>query len=375
MGDPADARKGATGSRLATIQSGTGVSQSGAGPWASRENDDRHVDKDDAGKEPVSLEPGGALAHGGFIGTSKAMTQLREFIRRIAPSDAVVLVTGETGTGKECVVRLIHGLSRRAQGPLVAMNCASIPETMIEGELFGYERGAFTGATRAYSGKLKLADGGTLLLDEVGELSLAAQAKTLRAIETREAYRLGGRIPARFDARLVAATNRDLEREAEFGRFRRDLFYRLAVAQIRIPPLRERIEDIAVIARYLLTQLAAAAGKPDAWLDDGALDCLAGHDWPGNVRELRNAIEVALVVGRGGRIRARDLPAAVAAGRPASRRVTDQRARLLAALARARGNKSLAAQELACSRMTLYRWMARHQIRTDELSVTSSPLL
>ncbi len=200
----------------------------------------------------MAAEPGGKRAdpaddHGGLAGNSATMRDLRGFIRRLASSSATVLITGETGTGKDCAAVLLHRLSRRNKGPLVALNCAAIPEALLEGELFGYERGAFSGAHAAYPGKLKLADGGTLFLDEIGELSLTGQAKVLRAIETREAYRLGARTPTRFDVRIVAATNRDLTIERDAGRFREDLFYRLAVAQLRMPPLRDRPEDIAPI--------------------------------------------------------------------------------------------------------------------------------
>ncbi|MGE0221997.1 MAG: sigma-54 dependent transcriptional regulator [Acetobacteraceae bacterium] len=304
--------------------------------------------------------------HGGLIGESGTMRDLRGFIRRLAPSSVTVLITGETGTGKDCAALLLHRLSRRATGPLVALNCAAIPEALLEGELFGYERGAFSGALSAYPGKLKLADGGTLFLDEIGELSLAGQAKVLRAIETREVYRLGARTPTRFDVRIVAATNRDLAAEMEAGRFREDLFYRLAVARVPMPPLRERPEDIAPITRHLLQDLAASAGQETPRLDDAAAAALEAYRWPGNVRELRNALEVAMVSADAGRIRARDLPASITgAGAPSAPKPADERAHLLEALARAGGNKSLAAQALNCSRMTLYRKLARYGLVDD----------
>ncbi len=302
---------------------------------------------------------------GGLAGNSVTMRDLRGFIRRLASSSATVLITGETGTGKDCAAVLLHKLSRRNKGPLVALNCAAIPEALLEGELFGYERGAFSGAHAAYPGKLKLADGGTLFLDEIGELSLAGQAKVLRAIETREAYRLGARTPTRFDVRIVAATNRDLIIEKDAGRFREDLFYRLAVAQLCMPPLRDRPEDIAPIAYHLLQELTDLSGQDVIRIDDAAMHALEAYRWPGNVRELRNALEVAMIGADNRRIRLRDLPAGVTAGGALPPRPADERARLIEVLARTGGNKSLAAQALQCSRMTLYRKLARYGLNDE----------
>lgn len=306
----------------------------------------------------------------GLIGDSQKLRALRAFIQRLAPSAATVLITGETGTGKDRAALLLHRLSRRAQGPLVALNCAAIPETLLEGELFGYERGAFSGAHTAYPGKLALANGGTLFLDEIGELSLMGQAKVLRAIETREAYRLGARVPTRFDVRIIAATNRNLAEERDAGRFREDLYYRLAVAELRMPPLRDRPEDVAPIASHLLHELTEAAGTAVTTLDPAALLLLEAHRWPGNVRELRNVLEVALVSAEDGLIRPRDLPPSITAGRSAPPSQTDERSRLVEALTRSKGNKSLAAQVLNCSRMTLYRRLARHGLHE---AVTCAP--
>jgi DNA-binding NtrC family response regulator len=300
---------------------------------------------------------------GELVGDSAGMATLRAFIRKLSGSDATVLISGETGTGKERAALLVHRLSRRAKGPLVALNCAAIPEALLEGELFGYERGAFSGAVQAYPGKLKLADGGTLLLDEIGELSPAGQAKVLRALETREVFRLGARTPTRFDVRVIAATNRDLEAEMTAGRFRSDLFYRIAVARLHLPPLRDRRDDIGAIARGLLAEMGAGVRRPPPRIDDAAIACLSRHGWPGNVRELRNALEIALLQGDGMRVRAADLPAfagaspAVPADAPGP--WAEERAALRAALTEARGNKTLAASALNCSRMTLYRRMER----------------
>lgn len=323
------------------------------------------ADLPDGSGAPAPCAPAGPEegAADGLVGASTAMRQLRAFLRRLAPSSATVLVTGETGTGKDVAALLIHRWSSRAAGPLVALNCAAIPDTLLESELFGHERGAFSGAVAAYPGKLKLADGGTLLLDEVGELSLAGQAKVLRALEAREAYRIGARTPTRFDIRLVAATNRDLAAEVRAGRFRQDLYYRLAVAEVRMPPLRERRADILPTARHMLAQMAGK-GRPVALTPEAAAR-LEAHEWPGNARELRNALEVAMVTRGAGAIRASDLPAALGAA-PLRRRnsLDEERATLAAALARAGGNKSLAAQALSCSRMTLYRRMLRCGLAT-----------
>jgi len=242
----------------------------------------------------------------------------------------------------------------------VALNCAAIPEALLEGELFSYERGAFSGALSAFPGRLKLADGGTLFLDEIGELSLTGQAKILRAIETREAWRLGARTPTRFNVRIIAATNRDLQAETRAGRFRLDLFYRIAVAQVRMPALRDRPEDIGPIARHVLGELAGA-GHAAPRLDDAALHFLEAHDWPGNVRELRNVLEVALVTSEGVRIRAAHLAPMLRAAPAAPRHgALDDRTNLVSLLARISGNKKRAAEALNCSRMTLHRRLARH---------------
>ncbi len=305
----------------------------------------------------------------GLVGASTAMGNLRAFIRKLAPTAATVLITGETGTGKDVAAVMIHRLSRRSGKPMVALNCAAIPDALMEGELFGYERGAFSGAHAAYPGKLKLADGGTLLLDEIGELSLAGQAKLLRAIETREAWRLGARAPTPFDVRIIAVTNRDLSAEVRAGRFREDLFYRLAVSQIRLPPLRERLDDVALLTRHLLRQLGEDRA-PAVQLAKAAAERLACHTWPGNVRELRNVLEVASISAAGHCIEPGDLPAHIGhAGPPARLQRVDERARLIAALGDAGGNKSLAAQQLNCSRMTLYRRMQRHGL-AENLAVS-----
>ena len=302
----------------------------------------------------------------GLVGDSQPMQDVRAFLRRLAPTNVTTLITGESGTGKDCAALMLHRLSARAAGPLVALNCAAIPEALLEGELFGYERGAFSGAVAAYPGKLKLADGGTLLLDEIGELELAGQAKVLRAIETRQCYRLGARTPTSFDVRIVAATNRDLREEVARGRFRTDLYYRIAVAQIALPALRAHPQDIGAIARHLLGDIANAASRCAPVLDDSAVAALEQHDWPGNVRELRNVLEVALVDAPGDRIERRHLPFGQVSRTGAVFEGRDERARLAAVLQRVGGNKSLAARALNCSRMTLYRRLARYGLGAEE---------
>ncbi len=232
-----------------------------------------------------------------LIGSSHAMMEIHDTIRRVAPTEAGVLILGENGTGKELVARAIHAGSARRTRQLVTVNCAAIPETLFESELFGHARGAFTGATEARRGKLQQADGGTVFLDEIGEVPLALQPKMLRAIETGEAERVGGRGVEKVNVRVLAATNRDLEAEVSAGRFRQDLYYRLLVVPIRVPPLRERGEDVLLLARHFLELACRQNRVRPKRLTDGALRVLETHSWPGNVRELRNAMgRVAILV-------------------------------------------------------------------------------
>ena len=232
-----------------------------------------------------------------ILGTSAPMRQLAETVRRVAPTLAPVLLLGENGVGKELVARAIHAGSPRRERSLVTLNCAAIPDTLFESELFGHARGAFTGATEARRGKFQEADGGTIFLDEVGEIPLALQPKLLRALESGDVERVGGRGPERVDVRIVAATNRDLEAEVAAGRFRQDLYFRLLVVPVRVPPLRERREDVALLARHFLAEACRKNRIRSKMLSDAALDVLSKHAWPGNVRELRNAMErVAILV-------------------------------------------------------------------------------
>ncbi len=243
----------------------------------------------------------------GIVGRSPAIQALLDTLRRVGPSQGRVLITGENGSGKELVANAIHDLSKRAAGPFVKINCAAIPKDLLESELFGYEKGAFTGAVQTKKGRLELADQGTLFLDEIGDLSAESQAKLLRAIETGEVERVGGTRTTKFDVRIVAATNRDLAAEIEAGDFRQDLFYRLNVLPLHVPPLRERVADIGLLGDHFLAQFCEAEGKPRMELSDEARRVLEDYHWPGNVRELRNLMERAAILVDGARVSAEDL--------------------------------------------------------------------
>ena len=307
-----------------------------------------------------------AAADLAFVTGDPAVLGLLETVDRVAVRDVSVLVTGESGTGKELIARRIHTRSPRAGGPFVAVNCAALPETLAESELFGHERGAFTGADRQRRGRFEEASGGSLFLDEVGELSAALQAKLLRVLEERVVRRLGGGEDLPVDVRLIAATNRDLAGAAAPGGFRQDLYFRLAVVPVTLPPLRERPGDVALLASHLVGQLAARHRVAAAPLEAEALAALERHDWPGNVRELRNVLERALVVRGGAPIRVQDL--ALAPGGPAAGgavpldRDAREREAVLEALRRADGNREEAARLLGVSVRTLYYRLRRYGI-------------
>ena len=252
-----------------------------------------------------------AVLGGGLIGESPAMRRVAERIARIAPTESTVLLRGESGTGKEVTARALHRASSRRRGPFVAVNCAALVETLLESELFGHERGAFTGATTAKQGRLEVADGGTLFLDEVGEMPPAQQAKLLRVLEDRTFTRVGGNRSIRVDVRIVAATNRDLEAAVAEGAFRRDLYYRVAVITLTLPPLRERGRDVLLLASHFAERTAAKVGRRVSGFSDAARARLVRYDWPGNVRELANAVEHAVVLGQDEVIRLGDLPESV----------------------------------------------------------------
>ncbi len=242
-----------------------------------------------------------------IVGESPALAAAVDLAERAAPSRSTVLVTGETGTGKELIAGLIHAGSPRADGPFVKVNCAALPETLLESELFGHERGAFTGAERTRVGRFEQADGGTLFLDEVGDMSPATQAKVLRVLQEQEFHRLGGTTTLHTDVRIVAATNHDLQAAISQGLFREDLYFRLAVIGIHLPPLRERGDDVLLLAEHLREGFARELGRPSAGFSRAAERCLRAHPWPGNVRELRNVVERASLMAEGERIGPEDL--------------------------------------------------------------------
>jgi Nif-specific regulatory protein len=243
-----------------------------------------------------------------MVGDSPAIRGVYQFIAKVAPSDSTVLVHGESGTGKELVARAIHRNSRRAAKPFVAFNCAALAETLLESEMFGHEKGSFTGAVAQKRGKLEVADGGTVFLDEIGEMSQALQAKLLRVLQEHEFERVGGTRSIKTDLRVIAATNRDLAEDARRGRFRQDLYYRLNVVQVTMPPLRDRRRDIPLLAQHFIQKFARRSSRPVAGLSPEARDLLLRYDWPGNVRELENAIERAIVMGSTEFILPEDLP-------------------------------------------------------------------
>jgi len=311
---------------------------------------------------------------GGLVGSSPAFRSAMETVRMAAASNATILLLGESGTGKELVARAIHELSPRASGPFVPIDCAAIPESLLESELFGHEAGAFTGATRRKEGRFEKADRGTLFLDEVGEMSPAVQAKLLRAIQEGEFVRVGGTQPVRVDVRIVAATNRDLQQEVREGRFREDLYYRLHVVQIRLPPLRERHGDVPLLAAHFLRRFSEENRREFEGFSPEALRALEAYSWPGNVRELENAIERAVVLARGSRIELEDLPETVReAVRPEGAASSDraivipfgtpmeeiERRVIKETLRRTGGDKALAARILGVSTRTIYRKIDR----------------
>jgi two-component system, NtrC family, response regulator HydG len=304
----------------------------------------------------------------GVIAKSYAMRQLVDLARRIAKVDSTVLITGESGSGKERIARLVHDESTRAAGPFVAVNCGAITETLLESELFGHARGAFTGATQDRPGLFEAANGGTLLLDEVGEVSPGMQVKLLRALQEREIRRVGENKSRRVDVRVVAATNRDLAHGVAGGAFRQDLYYRLKVVELHVPALRERRDDILPLARVLLAEAALRMKREIAGLAPAAADRLLGYEWPGNVRELENAMERAVALARGDRVELEDLPeeirnalptpvAAAGAVRPLE---AVEKEYILAVLALNGGNQTRAAEQLRIGSATLYRKLKRY---------------
>jgi len=303
------------------------------------------------------VDKGGAVAgRSRMIGRSDEWQRVLTKALRVASTDTTVFLLGESGTGKEVVARFIHQASPRTDGPFVAINCAALPEQLLESELFGYERGAFTSAQQAKPGQIELAARGVLFLDEVSEMSLSAQAKLLRFVEEREFQRLGGTRIQKANVRLIAASNRDLRQAVEQGKFREDLFYRLQVFDIPLPPLRQRITDVPLLAEQFLEELSLVTGRPPARLADGARDALLAHSWPGNVRELRNVLERAAILSEDGVIARHDLSLQV---QTASATVPNDLAVLECqtienVLRQTQWNKSKAAKELGLTRTQLY---------------------
>lgn len=300
-----------------------------------------------------------------LIGRNRAFCDAIAYARKAARCDCSVLITGETGTGKDRVARLIHTSSRRAPGPFVTVNCAALPDSLIESELFGYHRGAFTGASRNYDGKFVAAHGGTLFLDELGDLPLTTQAKLLRAIESKEVTPLGCNRAQPVDIRVVAATHQPLEELVRLRRFREDLYFRLNVARVSLPPLRERKEDILEIAAHYLREFRAHSDASVGWFDALAMQKLINHAWPGNIRELRNVIEAIYIDPPAGPISLRSLPPYLHGLRDrldAEAPAGDERLQILEMLAQTHWNKSDAARNLKWSRVTLYRKMAKYHI-------------
>ncbi|MCJ8501689.1 sigma-54 interaction domain-containing protein [Desulfatitalea alkaliphila] len=296
-----------------------------------------------------------------IVGSGQEMRQIKRYLMRVAGVGSTVLITGETGTGKELVAETIHTASTRSTQPMVCVNCAAIPDSLVESELFGYCKGAFTGALLPQKGKFALATHGTLFLDEIGEMSPHAQAKILRSIESNTIFPLGARRAVQLDVRIIAATNRDPEALVAEGLFRRDLYYRLNVAHIHLPPLRERKEDIPQLVDMAITRLNRRLTRDIHAFSNEALAALVQYNWPGNVRELNNLIEACFLQCETKRIEFVDLPPAF------TKRLhfgdgDDERSRLMAALQSTRWNKSEAARRLQWSRMRIYRSMKRYNI-------------
>jgi Nif-specific regulatory protein len=308
--------------------------------------------------------------HGRFIGESDEWKDVLKKATQVAATETTVLLTGESGTGKEVIARFVHRASARKGGPFVALNCAALPEQLLESELFGYERGAFTGAQQAKPGHIELAAGGVLFLDEVSEMSLSAQAKFLRVLQEREFQRLGGTRLLNANVRVIAATNRDLRKAVDRGTFREDLFYRLQVFDIRIAPLRERRSDILLLSEAFLEEIGQSFGRPPAGLTRDAREALLRHEWPGNVRELRNALERAAILCEGGLISAQHLSLHTDRAMPAA--TTDLSAverQTIEHVMRDTGwNKSKAAKRLGLSRTQLYVRLRKYELETPRFS-------
>jgi len=311
-----------------------------------------------------------ALDSGGIVSQSPSMRQVMQSLAAVAPSEATVLITGESGTGKELIARAIHNNSQRNKAPFIAVNCAALTEGLLESELFGHERGAFTGAEGRRKGRFQSADKGTIFLDEIGEISAAMQSSLLRVLQEREIQPVGSDQTIKVDVRILGATHRDLARDVEQGRFRQDLFYRLNVVTLHLPPLRERPEDIPVLAGYFLRKFAEKNHKQVKAFTPSAMRRLNAHSWPGNVRELENAVERAVVLLTGEYVEERDLPPvlqpgqaedAASIGVPSGMTLEEmERQAIKAAIEAANGNKSEAARRLGITRKTLHTKLRKY---------------
>ena len=327
------------------------------------EIDDDRAQRIDAGVQRALDHP--TASHVRVVGESVEWRGVLRKATQVAPTDTTVLITGESGTGKEVVARFIHAASARRNRPFVALNCAALPEQLLESELFGYERGAFTSAQQAKPGQVELASGGVLFLDEVSEMSLSAQAKFLRFLQEREFQRLGGTRLIKANIRVIAATNRDLRKAVERGDFREDLFYRLAVFDIQIPPLRDRPADIVPLSETFLQEIGRSFGRPPAGLTRDARHALLQYEWPGNVRELRNVLERAAILCEGALIDTSHL-----ALQPGTRSLrsdtTDlsvvERTTIAKVLQECRGNKTKAARRLGLSRTQLHLRIRKYRL-------------
>ncbi len=306
-----------------------------------------------------------------IIGQSASVQHVVQMLERYAITDEPVLITGESGTGKELAARAIHESSRRHAGPFVPMNCAAIPSNLVASELFGYEKGAFTGAGARTRGQIEHATGGTLFLDEIGDMPVDLQGHLLRFLQEGQIMRVGGRDPINVDVRVIAATNVRLPQAIADGRFREDLYYRLNVLALRLPPLRERLDDIEPLARHFLRQAAAQFGQDGAYFTPDAIEALHRYNWPGNVRELMSVVRRTVIIGNSPVIAAADLIGLDEPSRPPTTEAMPlrpqpgseaERAALLSALAHTQENISLTAQRLGVSRVTLYRMLHRHAI-------------
>jgi DNA-binding NtrC family response regulator len=320
---------------------------------------------------PSYAEAGGSWS---LVGESLVMQKIKTAILKAASTEATVLITGETGTGKDRAAEMLHQHSRRHHKPLVCINCAALPDSLIESELFGFERGAFTGAHWSYEGKLKQAELGTAYLDEIGDMSLLAQAKILRVLESKEIFRVGGKKRLTLNVRLIASTNRNLEALVDDNTFRKDLYFRINVIRIHLPPLRERKEDIPLLVAHFLRELNERYLQEVLGLTEEASDFILDYDWPGNVRELKNLLEACYINADGAKISLLDFP------EPFRRRLKElqklprgEMERLLSALLATNWNKSQAAAKLHWSRMTLYRKMAKFQIPKTAGGLSARP--